>query len=138
MSPPPQVTIIDYTASRLTTCDGGVAFCDMTQDPEVFTGPQGEVQYDTYRDMRDVLRDDWRTSNLATNCLWIHYLTTTILQHKLGGSGSGARVGLRAPGAPTSAEKRELREFAKRAKAASSCKELMHDPLIVQAWRWEG
>lgn len=39
-----EVVIIDFTASRLATPQGGVAFCDLATDPELFTGPRGNVQ----------------------------------------------------------------------------------------------
>jgi serine/threonine-protein kinase haspin len=42
-------TLIDFTASRLRTLAGGVAFCDLAADPEIFQGPKGECQFDTYR-----------------------------------------------------------------------------------------
>jgi hypothetical protein len=44
LSPLMQVSLIDFTASRLVTGDGQLAFCDLSQDPEVFEGPSGEVQ----------------------------------------------------------------------------------------------
>lgn len=42
-------TLIDFTASRLNTIAGDVAFCDLAADPEIFEGPKGECQFDTYR-----------------------------------------------------------------------------------------
>ena len=38
------VTLIDFTLSRLTAPTGDVAFCDLAADPELFTGPKGDVQ----------------------------------------------------------------------------------------------
>lgn len=38
------VTLIDFTLSRLTAITGDVAFCDLAADPELFTGPKGDVQ----------------------------------------------------------------------------------------------
>lgn len=42
--PVPQVTLIDFTLSRLVTVTGEVAFCDLAADPELFKGPKGSVQ----------------------------------------------------------------------------------------------
>lgn len=46
LSPPAalQVTLIDFTLSRLVTVTGEVAFCDLAADPELFKGPKGSVQ----------------------------------------------------------------------------------------------
>ena len=42
---PPQVSLIDFTASRLVSeVSGQLAFYDLSQDPEVFEGTQGDVQ----------------------------------------------------------------------------------------------
>ena len=40
----PQVSLIDFTTSRLVTEDGRLAFCDLSQDPEVFQGTVGDIQ----------------------------------------------------------------------------------------------
>jgi hypothetical protein len=37
-------TLIDFTASRLQTPGGDVAFCDLSADPELFQGPKGNCQ----------------------------------------------------------------------------------------------
>jgi hypothetical protein len=39
-----QVTLIDFTLSRLVTVTGEVAFCDLAADPELFKGPKNSVQ----------------------------------------------------------------------------------------------
>lgn len=39
-----QVTLIDFTLSRLQTIDGGGAYCDLDADPELFQGPKGDCQ----------------------------------------------------------------------------------------------
>lgn len=38
------VTLIDFTLSRLTAPTGDIAFCNLAADPELFTGPKGDVQ----------------------------------------------------------------------------------------------
>ena len=42
-----QVTLIDFTLSRLRTADGAGAFCDLAADPELFQGPRGDCQVST-------------------------------------------------------------------------------------------
>lgn len=37
-------TLIDFTASRLVTMAGDLAFCDLAGDPELFQGPKGDCQ----------------------------------------------------------------------------------------------
>ena len=39
-----EVTLIDFTLSRLRTADGAGAFCDLAADPELFQGPRGDCQ----------------------------------------------------------------------------------------------
>ena len=38
------LTLIDFTLSRLQTGTGAIAFCDLSADPELFTGPKGDCQ----------------------------------------------------------------------------------------------
>lgn len=42
-----EVTLIDFTLSRLRTADGAGAFCDLAADPELFQGPRGDCQVST-------------------------------------------------------------------------------------------
>jgi Haspin like kinase domain len=39
-----EMTLIDFTLSRLDTPSGGAAFCDLSADPEIFQGPKGDCQ----------------------------------------------------------------------------------------------
>lgn len=39
-----KVAIIDFTLSRLDLANGGVAFCNLAADPELFEGPKGDCQ----------------------------------------------------------------------------------------------
>ena len=45
------VTLIDFTLSRLTALTGDVAFCDFAADPELFTGPKGDVQVHSHTNL---------------------------------------------------------------------------------------
>ena len=75
-------TLIDFTASRLQTPGGDVAFCDLSADPELFQGPKGNCQADTYRRMLKLTRGDWAAPSPATNTLWLHYMADIILTAK--------------------------------------------------------
>jgi serine/threonine-protein kinase haspin len=44
-----EVTLIDFTASRLQTPGGDVAFCNLEAEEGLFDGPKGKPQFETYR-----------------------------------------------------------------------------------------
>ncbi|KAG2436314.1 hypothetical protein HXX76_006625 [Chlamydomonas incerta] len=130
-------TIIDFTNSRLQAADGTLAFCDLEADQAVFEGTRGDVQFDTYRWMRSAVDRDWSARCPETNCLWLSYLAEVLAQQFGGGAGGGAKgpagskKGAAAPGLKLSAaQKREMREFRKRAVACSSCGDLILDQLF--------
>ena len=77
-----RVTLIDFTLSRLCTPDGAVAFCDLGADPELFQGPKGNCQANTYRRMRKLTRGKWAGFFPGTNALWMHYLADAMLSQK--------------------------------------------------------
>eukprot|EP00887_Chlorella_sp_A99_P001644 scaffold8.g1644.t1 len=139
------VTLIDFTLSRLVTAGGEVAFCDLSADPELFKGPKGDCQAETYRRMKKATRGDWRRHAPTTNVLWTHYLADICLTHKLtfpcrhvergqlvdcswevtawsshlGGNG---------------AQKLELRNFRKRSLGYVSATELVWDEWLRAGW----
>lgn len=117
-------TLIDFTASRLQTPGGDVAFCDLSADPELFQGPKGNCQADTYRRMLRLTRGDWAAPHPATNTLWLHYLADTVLANKAPAGGGGW--------APR--EKRALRDFRRRAAGYASCQEAIWDELFEGLW----
>ncbi|KAI8919754.1 hypothetical protein BC831DRAFT_480246 [Entophlyctis helioformis] len=78
-----RATIIDLTLSRMEQADGQLLYMDLEQDPELFVGKGqgqkgGDMQFDVYRQMREVVDKDWRRYEPRTNVLWLHYLA-----HKL-------------------------------------------------------
>eukprot|EP00798_Chlamydomonas_sp_ICE-L_P014639 gene14639-20675_t len=114
--------IIDFTASRLRTLQQQLAFCDLSQDPELFEGPKGNVQH-----MRKLNGDEWASSHMATNCLWMSYLAEIVATEKLGTSSKSNRG--------VTQQKKVLREFRKRAVKYSSCGEMvLADPLFQGLW----
>ncbi|KAL0034660.1 hypothetical protein WJX77_001494 [Trebouxia sp. C0004] len=114
------VTLIDFTLSRLTALTGDVAFCDLAADPELFTGPKGDVQADTYRRMKKATRNRWQGHCPATNCLWMHYLADVILNLK--------KIPM------TAQQKKGLRDFRKRALGYRSSTELVWDEIFTGCW----
>lgn len=113
--------LIDFTAARLISNSGEVAFCDLAQDPELFEGPKGSLQFDTYRLMRTLTQNEWGCSCPATNCAWLAYLADVVAREKLKHAASK--------------ERRELREFRKRALSYGSCQDMLQDPLLADMWR---
>ncbi|KAK9813057.1 hypothetical protein WJX72_008207 [[Myrmecia] bisecta] len=114
------VTLIDFTLSRLNTVTGEVAFLDLSADPELFQGPKGDCQAETYRRMKKATKDHWEAHRPETNTLWMHYLADTMLTLK------------KFP--CSSADKRELRNFRKRALTYGSCGELVWDEFFSGSW----
>jgi serine/threonine-protein kinase haspin len=43
------VCLIDFTASRLQTPWGDVAYCNLEHEEGLFDGPKGKCQFETYR-----------------------------------------------------------------------------------------
>ncbi|WIA16133.1 hypothetical protein OEZ85_012851 [Tetradesmus obliquus] len=113
-----EVTLIDFTASRLQTPGGDMAFCNLEAEEGLFDGPKGKSQFETYRRMRKLTATDWAGSYPGTNVLWMQYLAELLLS-------SDKPI----PGAST-AQKRGLREFKKRLAGYSSCGEVIWDELF--------
>ncbi|KAI1692137.1 haspin like kinase domain-containing protein [Ditylenchus destructor] len=85
-----QVSIIDYTLSRMEQDDGTLHYMDMAQDPELFTSvsdaPHEQLQYDVYRSMKVLIDNDhegkWNAFCPKTTLLWLQYLATRLSQKK--------------------------------------------------------
>ena len=114
------VTIIDFTLSRLTTEDGD-AFCDLNADPELFAGPKGHCQSETYRRMKRVTKGKWNKYCPKTNALWLHYLADTLLTDK------AADMHL------TGDQERALRGFRKRALGYDCAGDAVRDEILESA-----
>ncbi|XP_075520586.1 serine/threonine-protein kinase haspin homolog isoform X1 [Primulina tabacum] len=106
------VSIIDFTLSRINTGED-ILFLDLSSDPEIFEGPKGDKQADTYRKMRDVTDDFWEGSFPKTNVYWLQYMIDIVLQKK-----SFDR---------SSKDERELRSLKKRLNNYGSAKEAVSD-----------
>ncbi|KAL4446368.1 hypothetical protein ABPG77_003175 [Micractinium sp. CCAP 211/92] len=111
------VTLIDFTLSRLVTVTGEVAFCDLAADPELFKGPKGSVQAETYRRMKKATKNRWAAHVPATNVFWMQYLVDICLTEKKGW-------------ACTREQLNELRAFKRRVLAYPSCAELLFDDFL--------
>lgn len=74
------VTIIDYTLSRMTQSKAGVTgiVYNSFEDEQVFQGTD-DYQFDIYRKMRDITRGNWSEYHPRTNAFWLHYLSHQLL-----------------------------------------------------------
>ncbi|MED6168552.1 hypothetical protein PIB30_012547 [Stylosanthes scabra] len=109
------ISIIDFTLSRINTGDR-ILYLDLSLDPDLFKGPKGDKQSETYRRMREVTEDCWEGSFPRTNVLWLLYLVDILLMKK-----SFER---------TSKDERELRSLKKRLEKHKSAKEAILDPFF--------
>lgn len=70
--------------------------------------------------MKKVVKDDWNEFFPETNCLWIHYLTETVLTLK--------KLSY------TVTQKQDLRAFKRRCLKTESCQELIWDDFFKNDW----
>ncbi|XP_032576137.1 putative serine/threonine-protein kinase haspin homolog isoform X7 [Drosophila sechellia] len=71
------VTIIDYTLSRITINDC-CYFNDLSRDEELFQAT-GDYQYDVYRMMRNEVKNNWSSFSPKTNIIWLSYVIVKVL-----------------------------------------------------------
>ncbi|XP_017232894.1 serine/threonine-protein kinase haspin homolog isoform X1 [Daucus carota subsp. sativus] len=109
------ISIIDFTLSRINTGED-ILFLDLSSDPELFEGPKGDKQSDTYRKMKEATEDCWEESFPKTNVLWLQYLVDILLLKKTFDR--------------TSKDERELRSLKKRLNSYGSAKEATADPFF--------
>jgi len=149
------VTLIDFTLSRLNG-DGGdgggggggtssaeplasfaasaaasasVVYCDLSVDPEIFNGPEGDLQADAYRRMQAEIDNaagsspgstKWARYLPRTNAIWIEYLAGIMLHYK---------------GKWKKAERDALLGFMERARdEGESAESLVWDSLFAGCW----
>ncbi|CAH8608029.1 unnamed protein product [Heterobilharzia americana] len=55
-----------------------IVYVDMSESPEIFEC-EGDYQFDIYRIMRDINRNDWRPFHPVSNLYWLHYLMGKLL-----------------------------------------------------------
>ena len=150
------VTLIDFTLSRLNGGGGGggmsssaeplassagsaasaasassasVVYCDLSVDPEIFNGPEGDLQADAYRRMQAEIDNasgsspgstKWARYLPRTNAIWIEYLAGIMLHYK---------------GKWKKAEKDALLGFMERARdEGESAESLVWDSLFAGCW----
>ncbi|KAL2941751.1 Serine/threonine-protein kinase haspin-like protein [Bienertia sinuspersici] len=106
------ISIIDFTLSRINT-GNTILYLNLSSDPEIFEGPKGDKQSETYRKMREVTDDCWDGSFPRTNVLWLQYLVDILLLKK-----SFKRSGK---------DERDLRSLKKRLNSCNSAKEALSD-----------
>ncbi|KAI5424627.1 serine/threonine-protein kinase haspin homolog [Lathyrus oleraceus] len=110
------ISIIDFTLSRMNTGDS-ILYLDLSADPDLFKGPKGDKQSETYRKMKEVTEDWWEGSFPKTNVLWLVYLVDILLTKK-----TFER---------TSKDERDLRSLKKRLDKYNSAKEAVFDPFFT-------
>ena len=115
-----KTSLIDFTLSRLQADSGEIAFCDLSADPELFRGPKGDVQADTYRRMKKATRGDWQEHRPKTNSLWVHYLADILLHQKQWGA--------------TPDELQRLKRFRRATLGYASAAEAVWDELFEDLW----
>ncbi|KAG6702479.1 hypothetical protein I3842_07G035500 [Carya illinoinensis] len=111
------ISIIDFTLSRINTGEE-ILFLDLSSDPDLFNGPKGDRQSETYRKMKEVTDDCWDGSFPRTNVLWLLYLVDILLLKK-----SFER---------NSKNERDLRALKKRLDKYQSAKEAIFDPFFSE------
>ncbi|XP_027349484.1 serine/threonine-protein kinase haspin homolog [Abrus precatorius] len=110
------ISIIDFTLSRINT-GNRILYLDLSSDPELFKGPKGDKQSETYRRMKDVTEDWWEGRYPKTNVLWLIYLVDILLTKK-----SFER---------STKNERDLRSLKKRLDKYNSAKEALLDPFFT-------
>lgn len=113
------ISIIDFTLSRINTGED-ILFLDLSSDPELFEGPKGDKQADTYRKMKEATEDCWEESFPKTNVLWLQYLVDILLLKKTFDR--------------SSKDERELRSLKKRLNSYGSAKEATADPFFKELY----
>ncbi|KAK9292159.1 hypothetical protein L1049_020118 [Liquidambar formosana] len=108
-------SIIDFTLSRINTGED-ILYLDLSLDQELFEGPKGDKQSDTYRKMKEIAEDCWEGSFPKTNVLWLQYLVDILLLKK-----SFKR---------TLKDERDLRSLKKRLNTYGSAKEAISDTFL--------
>ncbi|GLT88464.1 hypothetical protein SLE2022_064890 [Rubroshorea leprosula] len=109
------ISIIDFTLSRIKAAEN-ILFLDLSLDPDLFKGPKGDKQSETYRKMKEVTEDYWEGSFPRTNVLWLLYLVDILL--------------LKKTFVRSSKNERDLRSLKKRLDKYQSAKEAVFDPFF--------
>uniref|UniRef100_A0A5S6QCA5 non-specific serine/threonine protein kinase n=1 Tax=Trichuris muris TaxID=70415 RepID=A0A5S6QCA5_TRIMR len=74
--------VVDFTLSRLAI-GRRVIFSNISSHSRIFDG-YGDAQFDVYRAMRELTKEDWQTFSPMTNVLWVKYLINYGLTMKYG------------------------------------------------------
>lgn len=67
-----KATVIDFTLSRMKASQC-VVYNNLAEDPALFTA-EGDYQFEIYRQMKNVNKNDWEKFTPYTNVLWLHYI----------------------------------------------------------------
>lgn len=87
------VSIIDFSLARLQT-GKRLLYCDLSGDDWLFNGEASKsAQYEVYRKMRELVKEDWAGFYPRTNLFWLEYITRALLD-RLPASKPKSKVGL--------------------------------------------
>lgn len=87
------VSIIDFSLSRLQS-GRRLLYSDLSADEWLFNADAGKSkQYDVYRRMKSLIKEDWSGFYPQTNLFWLEYVTETLLS-RLPASKQKSKVGL--------------------------------------------
>ncbi|KAL0904410.1 hypothetical protein M5K25_026514 [Dendrobium thyrsiflorum] len=111
------VSIIDFTLSRISTGEA-VLFLNLSSDPELFKGPKWNIQFETYRRMKEVTGECWEESFPKTNVLWLMYLVDILDKKKIYER--------------SIKDERNLRSFKRRLHNFESAKDTLSDPFLSE------
>ncbi|XP_077218590.1 protein kinase superfamily protein isoform X2 [Tasmannia lanceolata] len=114
------ISIIDFTLSRIKAVGEAILFLDLSTDPEIFEGPKGDKQSETYRKMKEVTDEFWEGSFPKTNVLWLQYLVDILL--------------LKKTFQRTAKDERVLRSFRKCLNSYDSAKDALSDAFFNELW----
>lgn len=75
------VYIIDYSLARFKNADGDIVYRDLSSEKWLFDTIDSEgSQYKVYREMREVMQDNWKCFNPRTNVIWLKFIVTSLIQ----------------------------------------------------------
>ena len=116
------VSIIDFSLARLQT-GKKLHYRDLSADEWLFNGDASRSgQYEVYRKMRDLVKDNWAEFYPRTNLFWLEYIAKTLFD-RLSVSKQKSKIG------------RELSHFLEIGCGQyESCQDLLCKDVLYRSW----